>query len=94
MFAPIEEGFVKTRIPIKEVCPYGEPIARSQARSILYRLEEFKQVELDFDGIEFMGQGFADEIFRVFQKKHPDIELIPINACKTVLGMVKHVQRN
>lgn len=94
MFAPIDEGFVKTRIPIKEVCPYGEPIARSQARRILYRLEEFKQVELDFEGIEFMGQGFADEIFRVFQKKHSDIELIPINACKTVLGMVKHVQRN
>lgn len=94
MFAPIDEGFVRTRIPIKEVCPYGEPIARSQARRILYRLEEFKQVELDFEGIEFMGQGFADEIFRVFQKKYPELELIPINASKTVLGMIKHVQRD
>lgn len=83
---------VKTRIPIKEVCQYGEPIARSQARRILYRLEEFKQVELDFGGIEFMGQGFADEIFRVFQNKHPDIRLIPVSACPTVLGMIKHVQ--
>lgn len=93
MFAPIEDGFVKTRIPIKEVCSYGQPIARSQARRILYRLEEFKQVELDFKGIDFMGQGFADEIFRVFQKKHPDIELIPIHACPAILGMVKHVQK-
>lgn len=94
MFAPLEEGFVKTRIPIKEVCPFAQPIARSQARRILYRLEEFKQVEFDFEGVEFMGQGFADEVFRVFQNKHPEIQLIPVNACQTVLGMIKHVQRN
>lgn len=93
MFAPIDEGFIKTRIPLKEVCPYGEPIARSQARRILYRLEEFKQVELDFSGIEFMGQGFADEIFRVFQNEHPDIELIPLHASPAILGMIKHVQK-
>ena len=93
MFAPLEKGFIKTRIPIKEVCPFAEPIARSQARKILYRLEEFKQVEFDFEGVEFMGQGFADEVFRVFQNKYPEIELIPVNACQTVLGMIKHVQR-
>lgn len=94
MYAPIEEGFVKTMIPIREVCPYGEPIARSQARRILFRLEEFKEVELDFTGIEFMGQGFADEIFRVFQNKHPEIVLNPIHANESVLGMVRHVRVN
>ena len=91
MFAPIEEGFIKTRIPLAEVCPYAEPVARSQARRILFRLEEFKQIEFDFKGVEFMGQGFADEVFRVFQNKYPDIELIPINANPSVLGMIKHV---
>lgn len=94
MFAPLEQGFVKTHIPLKEMCPYGEPIARSQARRILYRLEEFRQVEFDFSGIEFMGQGFADEIFRVFQNKFPDIELIPVHANEAVLGMIKHVRAN
>lgn len=93
MYAPIDEGFIKTSIPLKEVCPYGEPIARSQARRILYRLEEFKQVEFDFSDIEFMGQGFADEIFRVFQNEHPDIELIPLHASPSILGMIKHVQK-
>lgn len=93
MFAPIDEGFVRTRIPIAEVCPYAEPIARSQARRILQRLEEFKQIEFDFEGVEFMGQGFADEVFRVFQNKYPEIELIPIHANATVLGMVRHVKR-
>ena len=47
MYAPKEEGFIHTVIPVKEVCPYGEPIARSQARRILYRLEEFRKVELE-----------------------------------------------
>lgn len=94
MYAPVDEGFVKTVIPIREVCPYGEPIARSQARRILFRLEKFKEVELDFTGIEFMGQGFADEIFRVFQNKHPELVLKPIHANESVLGMVKHVRVN
>ena len=94
MFAPMGEGFIKTRIPLKEVCPFAQPVARSQARRLLHRLEEFKQVEFDFDGVEFMGQGFADEVFRVFQNKYPDIELIPINACETVMGMIQHVRVN
>ena len=93
MFAPIEEGFVKTRIPIAEVCPFAEPVARSQARRILQRLEQFKVVEFDFKEVEFMGQGFADEVFRVFQARHPEIQLIPVNANAVVLGMIKHVIR-
>lgn len=92
MYATVDEGFVQTMIPVKEVCQYGEPIARSQARRILYRLEQFRKVEFDFDGVEFMGQGFADEVFRVFQNQYPDMELVPVNANDTVLGMVKHVR--
>ena len=93
MYAPIDEGFIKTRIPIKEVCTQGQPMARSQARKILYRLEQFKIVEFDFSGVDFMGQGFADEVFRVFKAHNPEIQIIPINACPRVLGMIKHVQR-
>ncbi len=93
MFSTIEDGFMKTRIPIKDVCQNGEPIARSQARRILNRLEQFKVAEFDFDGVEFMGQGFADEVFRVFKNSHPEVEIIPMNACPFVLRMIKHVQR-
>lgn len=93
LFAPMEEGFVKTFLPMKELCPLGNPVARSQARRILQRLEQFKEVVFDFSEIEFMGQGFADEVFRVFQNKYPDIVLTPINANETVLGMIQHVKR-
>ena len=92
-FAPLEEGFIKTLIPMREVCPLGNPVSRSQARRILKRLNEFREVIFDFNGIDFMGQGFADEIFRVFQNAHPDIVLRPINANEAVLGMIQHVIR-
>lgn len=93
MYAPMQKGFVKTRIPLAEVCPYAQPVARSQARRIIYRLEEFEQVEFDFTGVEYMAQGFADEVFRVFHNKHPEVELIPVHANESVLGMIKHVRR-
>lgn len=93
MYSTIDEGFIKTRIPIKEVCQEGEPIARSQARKLLYRLEQFKIVEFDFAEVDFMGQGFADEVFRVFKNRHPEVEIVPINACPDILSMIKHVQR-
>lgn len=94
MFAPLGEGVVKTLIPMKEFCRQGEPVARSQARRILSRLEEFKEVIFDFSEIDFMGQGFADEIFRVFQNRHPDIVLTVNNANEEVAGMIQHVKSN
>jgi hypothetical protein len=30
--------------------------------------------------VETIGQAFADEIFRVFAKRHPQIEVIAVNA--------------
>ncbi|MBM6949238.1 STAS-like domain-containing protein [Mordavella massiliensis] len=91
MYAPLEEGFVKTEIPLREMCPLGDPVARSQARRILRRLEEFREIVFDFRGIDFMGQGFADEVFRVFQHCHPDITLTVVNANASVRGMIRHV---
>lgn len=79
------------RIILKDECKYGDPVARSHARRILRKKDEFKEIIFDFKGIDFMGQGFADEIFRVFQNAHPDIILRPVNANKAVLGMIQHV---
>ena len=92
-FAPLEEGFVRTLIPMKEMCPLGNPVARSQARRILRRLDEFREIVFDFREIGFMGQGFADEVFRVFQNRHPDITLTVVNANTAVQGMIQHVKR-
>ena len=44
-----------------------------------------------FDGISWMGQGFAHQIFVVFQNEHPDIRLIPKNMNADVEKMYRHV---
>lgn len=93
MYTDIDEGFVKTKIPVKEACINGEPVARSQARRICNRLETFKEVILDFQDVEFMGQGFADEIFRVFAAAHPQVMLHPVNMLPVVARMIRHVSR-
>ena len=92
-FAPLEKGFVRTLIPMREMCPLGEPVARSQARRILRRLEQFQEIIFDFQGINFMGQGFADEVFRVFQNRYPDIDMKAVNANVDVQGMIRHVRQ-
>ena len=54
------------------------PVSRSQAKSVCNRLGKFEEAILDFDGIEWMGQGFAHQIFVVFQNAHPEISIVPL----------------
>ncbi|MBQ3326096.1 DUF4325 domain-containing protein [Candidatus Saccharibacteria bacterium] len=42
----------------------------------------------------WIGQSFADEIFRVFQNTHPDIVLEPINMVDTVAILVNDARGN
>lgn len=64
-------------------------VSRSQAKQVVNRLEEFKFITFDFAGIESIGQGFADEIFRVFWKKYPTLELSWINTNEDIEKMIK-----
>ncbi len=92
-YADVEQGFYKTVIPVYSACLYAQPVARSQARRICKRLEEFKEVILDFADVDFMGQGFSDEIFRVYALKHPEVTIRIQNATSDVVRMVYHVAR-
>ena len=77
-----------TNIPIKLYEEGDVWISRSQAKKILRNLEKYKKICLDFQGIKVIGQGFADEIFRVFPLHHPDIEIEAINMNDSVRLMV------
>ena len=94
---PESYGFSKTIIPI-QLLEYGDKapvfISRSQARRLIARIERFKVVLLDFSGIDFIGQGFADEIFRVFKTRHPEVNLIPVDCSVDVQKMIEHVSNN
>lgn len=81
--------FSKTRVAVRLYKMGEKYISRSQARRILGGLEKFKTVVLDFDRVETVGQAFADEVFRVWQNKHPEIEIISQNANENVDFMIK-----
>ncbi len=82
-------GFNKTVVPVK-LAQYGDDrlVSRSQAKRLLARVERFKIVIFDFQDVENIGQAFADEIFRVFARRHPDIEITPIRANSAVKRMI------
>ena len=61
----VDGGFTKTIIPLKNIFE-SSPVSRSQARRVVSGLEKFKEVSLDFGGVDWMGQGFAHQIFLVF----------------------------
>ena len=48
---------------------------------------------MDFSGVTMMGQGFADEIFRVYATEHPQVLLRPVNMLPQVERMIRHVGR-
>lgn len=91
MFSDVDGGFTRTRIPLKNVYE-TYPVSRSQAKRLCNGLERFKEIELDFSEIEEIGQGFAHQIFCVFQNEHPKIELIPLNTSEDVKKMIHHVK--
>ncbi len=64
-------------------------VSRSQARRICLGLEKFKHVVLDFKDISTIGQGFVDEVFRVFQSKYPKIKITYTNANDDVRFMIE-----
>lgn len=82
-------GFNTTVVPVK-LMRYGDDnlVSRSQAKRLLTRIDRFKVVMLDFAGVASIGQAFADEVFRVFRLKHPEVELVPLHASSEVKRMI------
>ena len=68
-------------------------VARSEARRLLANLDKFREIVLDFRDVRSVGQGFADEVFRVFADRNPGIVLRPENANPAVMAMIRHVSR-
>lgn len=87
-------GFTKTVVPVK-LAQYGDDqlISRSQAKRLLTRIELFKTVLLDFREVELIGKAFADEIFRVFALRHPEVTLVPIRTNSAVKRMIERVKQ-
>ncbi len=85
-----ELGFTKTVVLVRRA-QYGDDklVSRSQAKRLLTRVERFKTVTFDFTEVDYIGQAFADEVFRVFASRHPEVELIAIKANASVKRMIQ-----
>ncbi|MBQ6540802.1 MAG: DUF4325 domain-containing protein [Oscillospiraceae bacterium] len=89
-FADVDGGFTKTSIAMRNIFD-SSPVSRSQAKRLCNRLDRFKEVELDFADMEWMGQGFAHQVFVVFKNEHPEVTITPINMNEDVQRMYNHV---
>lgn len=82
-------GLDITHVPLA-LATRGEEllISRSQAKQVASRFDLFREVVLDFEGVDRIGQAFADELFRVWQRGHPDIQLVPLNTSAAVSNAI------
>ena len=87
--------FSRTHVPIR-LAKYDREtlLSRSQARRVLARFDRFTEVLLDFDGVDSIGQAFADEIFRVFCREHPEIQVFPLNTSPAIDEMIRKAQNS
>lgn len=85
------DDFNKTEIKVA-LYSKGILVSRSQARKILTSLDKFKAVALDYGKVPIIGQAFADEIYRVFKLKHPEVQIYSINVNENVKHMIDKAQ--
>ncbi len=84
-------SFNKTQVTVK-LFQFGKILpSRAEAKRVMMNLENFREVVLDFRGVDTIGQAFADEIFRVWHNLYKDIRITTVNANETVSFMIKRV---
>jgi len=94
-FVDDDARFSRTHVPLTLAKYEGENlVSRSQARRLLARVERFSEVMLDFNGINEIGQAFADEIFRVWTREHPEVKVMSEHASEDVQRMIRHALAN
>jgi uncharacterized protein DUF4325/MerR-like DNA binding protein len=85
-----DHAFVKTR-PVVKLFEIGTVfVSRSEAKRLLDGLAaDFDTVEVDFTGVTDVGQGFVDELLRVWPVAHPGKSVIPTNMNEAVEFMIQ-----
>jgi anti-sigma regulatory factor (Ser/Thr protein kinase) len=85
-----DSAFTKTR-PVVKLFQIGTSfVSRSEARRLLDGLDaDFEIVEVDFTGVSDVGQGFVDELLRVWSQDHPSKTVIPTNMNSAVEFMIQ-----
>lgn len=85
-------NFNKSKSTIK-IVSNTSAISRSQAKKLLASMGEFNKIVLDFKDVTEIGQAFCDEVFRVYQERHPKKLITWINANDTIEFMIRRSMR-
>ncbi len=85
----VDDAFAKTRAIVRLFALGTEFVSRSEARRLLAGLDRFREVIFDFAHVVAIGQGFADEVFRVWRAGHPAIVVGVENANDDVAFMIR-----
>ena len=96
-FAPsdVDDTFSRTHVALRLAKHEGENlISRSQAKRLMARVDNFNEVVLDFSDIDYIGHSFADEVFRVFANRHPEVFLVTIETSAQVNRAIQSVRQN
>jgi len=88
-----DQVFDRTQIRVKLFQIGVRFVSRSEGKRLLRGLERFREVILDFQGVRDAGQGFADEVFRVWATAHPDTRLSAENMLPAVAFMIERARK-
>ncbi|MBP5348852.1 MAG: DUF4325 domain-containing protein [Clostridia bacterium] len=91
-FSDVETGFSKTEIPMAHLFPNGYPVSRSEARRLFGMIRDFREVTLDFTGIENVGQAFVHEFFVLLPGQNPEQTVTLKNVADPVGRMILRVK--
>lgn len=82
--------FERTSVPLNLLLAGDEAAlaSRAEAKRVAARLTSFRRAEIDFGGINEIGHAFAHELFSVFRRSHPEVELVPVAAAPRVAAMI------
>lgn len=82
-------AFETTSVPLQLLTGHQVGLeSRAQARRVAHRLTAFRRADLDFSGIDEVGPAFADELFRVYARAHPEVSLQPVGCGPRVNSML------
>jgi len=93
-FTDEDHSFSRSRVRVKLFELGVEFVSRSEAKRLLRGLERFREVEVDFEGVVEVGQGFVDELVRVWPSQHPDTRITPTHMNRAVEAMVQRGLRH
>lgn len=57
------------------IAPTGLLVSRSEAKRFIQGARDSESIIVDFKNAKSIGQGFADELFRVWATKHPSVTI-------------------